>query len=32
MLSACVAANVLIDVLPNTPIAHGDALTIYPIE
>ena len=31
MLSACVAANVLIEMLPDTPVAVGDTLTVYPL-
>ena len=31
MLSACVAANVLIEILPDTPVAVGDTLTVYPL-
>lgn len=31
MLSACVQANVLAEIAPDTPVAVGDPVTIYPL-
>lgn len=31
MLSACVAADVLVEVAPSSLVAHGDWLTVYPL-
>lgn len=31
MLSACVQANVLAEITPDTPVAVGDPVTIYPL-